>query len=146
MSSDQSRREILGRRGALLVQFGLDITGYSADTALDQTRETVEDVRPEIGENWERVAVRVRGVEERLGEVDAAIQKVSSRWKISRMGVVDRSLLRIGAWEVFESEIPPVVTIDACVELAKEFGGESTSGFVNGLLDELCDNEGIAIA
>lgn len=146
MSSDQSRRQILGRRGALLVMFGLDLTDYAADDALEWTRGTVEDIRPDIGDEWELVEWRVEGIYGDREAVDSAVQEVSPRWKISRMGIVDRNLLRIGAWEVFESDIPPVVTIDACVELAKEYGGESTPGFVNGLLDELCSREGIEVA
>lgn len=146
MSSDRSRQQKLGRRGALLVLFGCDFTEYEAVDALEWTRSLVEDVRPEVGEVWDLVEDRVRGVSVDSEEIDDSVQEVSPNWKVSRMGVVDRNLLRIGAWEVFESDIPPIVTIDACVELGKDYGEESTPGFVNGLLDELCSREGIEVS
>lgn len=146
MSGDSSRRQILGREGALLVLFGMDLTGYAADEALDLTYSVVERADAEIAEEWELVEWRVRGVDDGGEEVDEEIQNVSPRWRIERMGIVDRNILRVGAWEVLESEIPAIVTIDACVELAKTYGEQDTPGFVNGLLDELCSVRGIEVA
>lgn len=146
MSDDRSYRQKRGRRGALLVLFGLDMTGYDASNALSLTRGTVAEAYPDVDDHWDLVEWRVEGVSGDQEEVDEHVQAVSSKWSIDRMGIVDRNLLRIGVWEVSESEIPPIVTINACVELAKDYGSESTPGFVNGLLDEFCSREGIEVA
>jgi N utilization substance protein B len=67
---------------------------------------------------------------------DADIEKYSEHWKISRMTKIDRNIIRIGIEEIFHFEdIPPKVTLDECVEMAKRFGNEDSSAFVNGILD-----------
>mgnify|MGYP006309409463 FL=1 len=56
------------------------------------------------------------------------------------MSMVDRNILRLGAYEIlFRSDIPPKVSIDEAVELAKEYGDEKSGGFVNGILDTLAE-------
>lgn len=126
--------------------FGLDMTGQGPVESLDLTHEVVEGIDDEIIDVWDLVEWRVEGICESIEAIDEAVQAVSPRWRVERMSVVDRNLLRIGAWELMESDIPAIVTINACVELAKEYGEESTPGFVNGLLDELCSDRGIEVA
>lgn len=146
MNLEVSQKQRLGREGALMVLFGIDITDQDPVEALELTRGLVRDVKREIVDQWGYTKTRVLGVADRKKTVDETIQQVSTRWKIERMSVVDRNLLRIGAWELFHSEVPPIVTINACVELAKTYGEESTPGFVNGLLDQICTDHGIDVA
>jgi transcription antitermination protein NusB len=80
----------------------------------------------------------VRGIAEKLAEVDAKISAASSNWRIERMTRVDRNLLRLGAWELmFRSDVPRAVVLDEAVELAKSYGTDESSAFVNGVLNQI---------
>jgi N utilization substance protein B len=72
-----------------------------------------------------------------LASIDQSIEKYSEHWKLYRMTKIDRNILRIGVEELKSfRDIPPKVTLDECVELAKRFGTDDSSAFVNGLLDK----------
>jgi N utilization substance protein B len=80
----------------------------------------------------------VRGISEKLAEVDAKISAASSNWRIERMTRVDRNLLRLGAWELmFRPDVPRAVVLDEAVELAKSYGTDESSAFVNGVLNQI---------
>lgn len=77
------------------------------------------------------------GVTADLSAVDREIEKYSEHWKLYRMTLIDRNILRIGVEELKNfPDIPPKVTLDECVELAKRFGSDDSSAFVNGILDK----------
>lgn len=77
----------------------------------------------------------VVGVKEKQVEIDETITKFAPQWPISQMKLVDLQILRISIYEGFIEKItPPKVAIDEAIELAKEFGGDSSSKFVNGVL------------
>ncbi|MBP6976208.1 transcription antitermination factor NusB [Candidatus Dojkabacteria bacterium] len=77
----------------------------------------------------------IDGVKNKQEEIDAIITRYAPQWPISQMKLVDLQILRISIYEGFLAEItPPKVAIDEAIELAKEFGGESSSKFVNGVL------------
>jgi N utilization substance protein B len=78
-------------------------------------------------------------------EVDAIVQSASPRWKIARMAVVDRNILRIGVLELLQAEIPPKDTIYDCVALARQYGDKDSYRFVNGLLDQVCKDRDISL-
>ena len=78
----------------------------------------------------------VFGVGARGEELDAVIQAHARNWKLSRMGVVDRNLLRLATFELMEyAETPAAVIIDEAIELARSFGDDRSPSFVNGVLD-----------
>ncbi len=79
----------------------------------------------------------VSGVTLHLEEVDAAIARHASNWRLDRMADVDRNVLRIATWEILYGKTPPSVAIDEAVGLARRFGAEPSPGFVNGVLDAL---------
>ena len=80
----------------------------------------------------------VRGIGERMVDLDAKISGASSNWRIERMTRVDRNLLRLGAWELmFRPDVPRAVVLDEAIELAKEYGTDDSSAFVNGVLNEI---------
>ena len=84
-----------------------------------------------------------RSVADELSRVDDMIRKASVNWRLERMARVDRNILRIGAWELSHStDIPRAVIIDEGVELAKKFGTEESSAFVNGVLDRIAEDLG----
>ena len=70
--------------------------------------------------------------------IDGKISKASRNWKIERMPRLERCILRLAVFEIlYIEEIPPKVSIDEAVELAKKFCGEESGGFVNGVLDNI---------
>ena len=80
----------------------------------------------------------VRGILECLPELDKKISAASSNWRIERMTRVDRNLLRLGVWElVHRKDVPRAVVLDEAVELAKSYGTDESSAFVNGVLNEV---------
>jgi transcription antitermination protein NusB len=84
----------------------------------------------------------VSGVDERREEIDAILQPVAPEWPVEQMARMDRVILRIGAFELlFEKDVPPKVAINEAVELAKAFGGENSSKFVNGVLGTVLRNK-----
>jgi N utilization substance protein B len=89
----------------------------------------------------------VNGVSERLAELDAILQPVAPEWPIDQIARVDRVVLRIGVYELtFATEIPPKVVINEAVELAKSFGGDNSSKFVNGVLGTVLRHHDEALA
>ena len=71
-------------------------------------------------------------------ELDAAIKAKADNWGLSRMAAVDRTILRIGAYElIYGTDIPPKVAIDEAIRLAKKYSTEDSSAFVNGVLDQI---------
>lgn len=79
----------------------------------------------------------VDGVQAHLKEIDAEIESRAENWRLSRMTVVDRSLLRMAAYELLHTDVPPAVAADEAVELAKRYGAESSPRFVAGILAKL---------
>jgi len=80
----------------------------------------------------------VTGVTEHLKTLDEHVKGAKAHWRLERMAVVDRNILRLGIFEFhFCDDIPATVTINEMVELAKQFGAAETPAFVNGVLDEL---------
>ena len=72
---------------------------------------------------------------EKLDELDAMINKQAKGWTTQRMGKVDLTILRLAVYEIaFDEDVPAGVAINEAVELAKRFGQEESSGFVNGVL------------
>lgn len=78
-----------------------------------------------------------RGTLEKLSDLDTKIQEISLNWKLSRMSVVDRSVLRMATYELLESDTPTKVVLNEAIELAKKYGSADSGKFVNGLLDKL---------
>ena len=134
MGSRRSAREM-----AIQILYGLDINPGPVGPAFeehlhwwkmaDEEREFVRDL--------------VEGTRERLNELDSLIADAALKWELSRMAVVDRNVLRLAAYEMTEHENTPVkVIINEAIELAKSFGGEDSSIFVNGVLDRIRVNVG----
>ncbi len=84
----------------------------------------------------ERASEIVRGVLGERARIDEVIAAHSPRWRLERMALVDRNVLRLCVHELlFDSETPARVVIDEGVEIAKRFGAEQSAAFVNGVLD-----------
>lgn len=103
--------------------------------------ERLEDYLPTPGD-WTRIRGRVLKLVEQYDadrtRVDELIVAASPRWRMDRMPVIDRTLLRVGVLEFLHLPTPrPRATINGLIEVAKRFGSESTPAFVNGILDEI---------
>ncbi len=71
-------------------------------------------------------------------KIDEVISKYASNWKMSRMAVIDRNVLRMATYElIFCADIPPKVSINEAIDLAKKFGDMESGKFVNGILDKI---------
>jgi N utilization substance protein B len=85
----------------------------------------------------------VRGIAATLADLDSRITAASTHWRLERMARVDRNVLRLGTWElVHRADVPRAVILDEAVELAKAFGTEESSAFVNGVLNRIAENTG----
>ena len=84
----------------------------------------------------------VEGVQEHHAEIDALLARYADRWAIDRMPVIDRTLLRIGLFELlWGADIPVPVAINEAVELAKDLSTEDSGRFINGLLGRIAEKE-----
>ena len=80
----------------------------------------------------------VLGVWEKKETLDEVISKASKNWRIDRMARLDRSILRLAAFEImFVQDIPAKVSLDEAVEIGKKFGGEDSGRYINGVLDRI---------
>jgi N utilization substance protein B len=80
----------------------------------------------------------VAGIEAKQSKIDAVLQPIAPEWPIDQIARMDRIVLRIGAYELlYTDDIPPKVVINEAVELAKAFGGDNSSKFINGVLGTL---------
>lgn len=79
-----------------------------------------------------------RGVISRIHEIDAVVQKHSKRWKLGRMGVVERTILRLATFEMlYSDDVPKAAVINEAVEIAKIYGDKDSPVFINGNLDQV---------
>lgn len=79
----------------------------------------------------------IRGVVGNREKIDEHLQAAAENWKISRMAVTDRAVLRMGAYEILISDTPAAVAINEAIDLAKRYGTKNSAQFVNGILDRL---------
>ena len=121
------------RRQALQILYQRDITGDGVSVILGQKSYSLEDGEPD--EYCRRL---VTGVEKYLTSLDETVGEVSENWAVSRMPLVDRNILRIATFDIlYDAEVPSSVAINEAVELAKVYGGEDSSKFVNGVLGRI---------
>jgi transcription antitermination protein NusB len=112
---------------------GLDLEDVLARN-ISRYEETIEDKA--FIENL------VRGVDTKASELDDIIRPVAPEWPIEQIARMDRVILRIGVYELmFDNSVPPKVVINEAVELAKAFGGDNSSKFINGVLGTVLRNQ-----
>lgn len=134
------RRRHHSRRAALQVLFAADL---AAKAGTDEV-PTMPDVFEDVAANFDLHAGArefaeelVRGVDKCREELDARIASHARNWRVERMAAVDRNVLRIATWELAHSDTPDSVIIDEAIEIARDFGGERSPSFVNGVLDAI---------
>ncbi|MBC8206818.1 MAG: transcription antitermination factor NusB [Kiritimatiellales bacterium] len=93
-------------------------------TPLDRDRNYVNEV--------------IRGVIEQQMKIDRTIKRYTDNWDVDRLGVLDRIVLRVAVYEMlFRDDVPPVVSINEAIEIAKAYSGQKSARFVNGVLDRI---------
>jgi N utilization substance protein B len=128
-----------GREAALKMLFQMEASGDDASRTIELFWRSFD----EDPEGREYADLAVRGVGDTLAAVDEQIAKASSNWRIERMARVDRNVLRLGAWELMNMvDVPRSVVLDEAVELAKEYGTDESSSFVNGVLNRIAETLG----
>lgn len=135
-----SRRR--ARESALQILFGLDWVNVDLQAAMNEYWTKFAGERPASYEEVRRhCAELVEGVVQHRAMLDQRLQASSHHWKLDRMSAVDRNILRLGALEllVLGDRVPRKVAINEAVEIAKKFGNEDSSAFVNGILDRVAN-------
>ncbi len=139
-----SRRK--AREYALQSLYTVDQTGQSVREALNGLWSGLleEEDDGELGkrqadsEEIEFATTLAEGVVEVRDDLDERIESSSTNWRIARMALVDRNILRMAAYEILhKDDIPVNVSINEAVELAKRFGTKDSRAFVNGILDRI---------
>ena len=131
------RKRSLSREFALQVLYQMDITGDACAMALEKfwLMNLKKPIEAEVKKFTEELVV---GVSENLKEIDEKISSYATNWELDRMAVVDRNIMRLASFELLKrQDIPPKVSINEAVELAKKYSGLAAGKFVNGILDKI---------
>ena len=110
----------------------LDVQGASVLTELNGffTESEPDSAIRKLASNW------AKGTWENMAECDKLIAGAAIKWKLSRLSMVDKSILRLAVYQLkYCADIPPKVAINEAIELAKIFGSDKSPSFVNGVLD-----------
>jgi N utilization substance protein B len=141
LQREDAKREIEERKAArvlaLQALYEIDMTNHRPDIVL---YERITDAPPgEYGIDF--LTWLVAGVLSNRGALDSIIAKYAPEWPVEQLAVIDRNALRLALYELgaSKSNTPPKVVINEAVELAKSFGGDSSSRFVNGVLGAALD-------
>jgi N utilization substance protein B len=79
-----------------------------------------------------------RGTVMNLKQIDNIIKETAEHWVLERMAIVDRNIIRLASYEImFRDDIPPIVSIDEAIEIAKKYSSSESSSFINGILDKI---------
>jgi N utilization substance protein B len=129
------------RELALQMLYQHDMSGNGPDMIID-TFEDLQKSKP----NTREFATKIfRGTVDHLTDIDVMIQAQADNWRLSRMAVVDRNIIRMSVYEfLHESDTPKLVVIDEAIEIAKKFGNDKSSQFINGILDGILKRYNLA--
>ena len=93
-----------------------------------------------VGSIHDYTATVIQGLAEDQGQVDAVISSYLRDWTLERLPAVDRAIMRLATWELFNStDVDPIVIVDEAVELAKELSTDDSPAFVNGVLAKIAE-------
>jgi N utilization substance protein B len=126
------RPETKSRARALQLLYAWEMQGRPEMPGIASGLSRLTGPEPRILDRAEQLANEVVAD---VGALDAEAARASENWRLSRIAVVERNILRLGIHELRRGEVPPKVAIDEAVRLAHWFGGVRAPGFVNGVLD-----------
>lgn len=120
------------RECALQMLFQIDLTNAQPAEVFSEFWED-QSPAPELRAFAERL---VEGVRREREQLDRLIADASEHWRLERMAVVDRNVLRIAVYELlFDPDTPAAVVLDEAIEVARKYGSEESAAFINGVLD-----------
>jgi N utilization substance protein B len=124
------------RQRALQILFQVDQRGQPVQDAIAAYYESLYSAESETELSPDPFMEElVGGAVAKREEIDRRIAQRSEHWRLDRMPVVDRNILRLAIYEMTELQTPPAVVIDEAIELARRFSGEESLPFINGVLD-----------
>jgi transcription antitermination protein NusB len=130
------------RQHALQVLYQWDMRKQPWEEAVESFYESVGSPEGETRlPRDEFMELLVSGTVARCPEIDAQIGRHSEHWRLERMSVVDRNILRLAMFEMNSQETPAAVVIDEALELARRFSGDESVPFINGVLDAIRKEE-----
>jgi transcription antitermination factor NusB len=128
------RKRTQARELALQILYQLDLRG---DEILDEIMAAVAPGTgdPEMSDFAREI---VLGVRDKKATIDRQIEEVAKNWQLKRMAAIDRNILRLATYELlYREDIPPLVTINEAIDIAKKFSTKNSGPFVNGILDNI---------
>ncbi|MFL6465615.1 MAG: transcription antitermination factor NusB [Bryobacteraceae bacterium] len=126
------------RKRALQVLFEWDMRGDPVDQAISNYYNTLYSEENENQLKPDRFMEElVRGTVEKAPQIDQQIQAKAEHWRLERMAVVDRNILRLAIYELMQNAVPAPIIIDEALELARQFSGDESMSFINGVLDAI---------
>jgi N utilization substance protein B len=129
------RNRTRARECALKILYAIDIRKDSSEECARTFWEGQPAIADEVREFSDFL---VQGVAENRNSIDSVISKYATNWQIKRMPTIDRNILRLAAFELlFAEDIPPKVSINEAIEMAKRYGDKDSGKFVNGVLDKI---------
>ena len=129
------RKRTKAREAALKILYAIDITGEEPKKCIDTFWQDNEEKDLEVKTFANAL---VLGAVNKSKEIDKVISERATNWQMGRMAVIDRNILRFAAYELlFADEIPPKVTINEAIDIAKRYGDSESGKFVNGVLDKI---------
>jgi len=129
------------RELALQMLFQYDMSGNPPDMVIS----TFEDLEKSKANTREFATKIFKGTVDHMEKIDEMIQAQADNWRLSRMAVVDRNIIRMSIYEfLHEDDTPKLVIIDEAIEIAKKFGTQKSSQFINGILDGILKRYNLA--
>ena len=129
------RKRTKAREYALKMLYVIDISGDKPDSCIDKFWTHEEETDAEIREFANML---VRGVAANKGAIDKSITTYAANWELKRMAVIDRNVIRFATYELlYTDDIPPKVSINEAIDMAKKYGDMDSGKFVNGILDKI---------
>ena len=126
----------LARSIAIQSLYEWDFKNYNTDSLPEIVKRNIKEFGPGLKDE-EFVNNLINGVISHRKELDNIIEKAAPMWPLNQIDIIDRNVLRLGLYELIyenKEEVPPKVAINEAIELAKSFGGKSSSKFINGVL------------
>jgi len=136
------RKRTVGREVALQLLYQIDLRGDEVmnelEACLAEALEALDSPEEPAGEVATFARELVTGWWEHRKEIDEKIETAAKNWQLKRMAVIDRNILRLATFEIlFRADIPPLVSINEAIDMAKKFSTPQSGRFVNGILDNI---------
>ena len=133
------RKRTRGRECALKILYAIEIAKETPEKGIEIYWDNTDPVEYDVKDFANDL---VRGVCEHRADIDALITKYATNWQIERMAVIDKNIMRCATYELlYLDDVPPKVSINEAIDIAKKYGDKDSGKFVNGVLDKINKTE-----